>query len=189
LVSTRRAASRRRKLRAWDLPGGKRSAQPISFPFHLHDRQLHLAGGPANAHGVTLLLAQERAPERRLVADATMTKVFVQLVASDDLVGDAVAVLVLHGDGRAEEGAGDGRSGLRVDDLERLQHLLQPVDAGVDLAQLPLPELVLVVLAAVAVGGGHGPFLGDAGTLLVAQDAERLAEPIESRVGHGAHAP
>src|SRR6266851_4404930 len=90
---------------------GARGAHPISFPFHLHDGQLHLAGRPADAHRVSLALAEERAPQRRFVADAARTKVVGKLVAADDLVGGLLAVLVLHGDRRAEERAPHGLPG------------------------------------------------------------------------------
>src|SRR5712671_6382226 len=160
-----------------------RGGDPISFPFDLHDGQLYFAGRPAHAHGVALALSQERLPERRLVTDAAGTKVFRELVAPDDLVRRLLAVLVLHGDGGAEEGAADPLPRGGVDDLERLDQLLQPVELRVDLAQLPLAQLVLVVLAPVAVGGGHRHLVGHAGALLVEQDAELLAEPLEPRLG------
>src|SRR5437868_3109306 len=57
------------------------------------------------------------------------------------------------------------------------------MDLRIDLAQLPLAQLVLVVLAAVAVRGGHGHLVGHPGTLLVEEDAELLAQPLEPRLG------
>src|SRR5207253_2397984 len=81
-------------------------------------------------------------------------------VAADDLVGGLLPVLVLDRHGSAEEHATHGLSPGGVDDLERLEHLLQPMDLRIDLAQLPLAQLVLVVLAAVAVRGGHRHLVG-----------------------------
>src|SRR6266851_3434830 len=114
---------------------GARGAHPISFPFHLHDGQLHLAGRPADAHRVSLALAEERASQRRFVADAARTKVVGKLVAA------------------------------------------------VDLTELPLAQLVLVVLAAIAVRRGHRDLPGDPGAVLVEQHAELLAEPLETCLG------
>src|SRR5207248_1888592 len=102
--SMRRRAARRGAECAWRTPCERGRGDRISFPFDLHDGQLHLAGRPAHPHGVALALSQERPPERRLVADPAGTKVFRQLVAPDDLVRRLLAVLVLHGDGGAEEG-------------------------------------------------------------------------------------
>src|SRR5205814_2343706 len=106
-----------------------------------------------------------------------------QLVAPDDLVRGLLAVLVLHGDGGAEEGAAHPLPGGGVDDLEGLDQLLQTVELRVDLAQLPLAQLVLVVLAPVAVRGGHRHLLGYPGPIFVEQDAELLAQPLEPRLG------
>src|SRR5882762_742952 len=161
-----------------------RGAHPISFPLDLHDGQLDVAGRPADAHRVALLLTEERAPQRRLVADAAKTKVLGKLVPADDLVGGLLTVLVLHGDRRAEEGAPHRLPGGGVDHLERLEHLLQPVDLRVDLPQLALAQLVLVVLAAIAVRRGHRDLVGNARTFLVEEPAELLAEPLESRPGN-----
>src|SRR5207237_8932342 len=104
------------------------------------------------------------------------------LLSADDLIGRPAAVFVLHGDRRPEEDAVRLRPRGRIDDLVRFELLLQAVDASVDLAQLLLAQLVFVVLAAVAVRGGHRDFVGDPWPVVVKKAAELFAQLVEARL-------
>ena len=60
------------------------------------------ARGAADDHAVALPLAEEGASQRRVVADSSGAQRVVQLVASDDLVGEGLPIFILEGDGRAD---------------------------------------------------------------------------------------
>src|SRR5262245_18877298 len=62
--------------------------------------QLHLAGGSLDGDRVALLLAEEGAADRGLVADAALRG--VRLGRADELVLLALAVGALHRHGRAD---------------------------------------------------------------------------------------
>src|ERR1700737_1185720 len=156
----------------------------LSLPFDLQDRQLDLSDRTSDADRVAFALAEQRAPERRLVADPAGTERLVQLVPARELVRRLLAFLVLHRHrGPEEHPVGPGARG-GIHHLVGLELLLQAVDVRVDLAQLPLAQLVLVVLAAIAVRRGDRDLARDARTLLVEEPAELLAELLESRPGN-----
>src|SRR6267378_1570509 len=176
------------RVRKWTIPVPKlppvTTCVSLSLPFDLHDRQLDLSGRTSDADRIAFALAQERAPERRLVADPSGTQRLFQLISAHDLVRRLLAVLVVHGHrGPEKHPVGPGARG-GIHHLVGLELLLQPVDLRVDLAQLPLAQLVLVVLAAISMRRGHRDLARDARTLLVEEPAELLAEPLESRPGN-----
>src|SRR5207245_10740477 len=70
------------------------------------------------------------------------------------------------------------------DPVVSFELLLRAMDLPVDVAELPLSQLVLVVLAAVAVRRRHRDFLRDPRALLVQEPAELLAQHLESRPRH-----
>src|SRR5438270_4990515 len=156
-----------------------RSPPPSTNPLDAHDGELRLPSRPPHLHRVPLALAEQRVPERRLVADPVLPQSFVELVASDNLVRGLLAVFVLYGHGRPEEDAIGLRAAPRIDHLEAFQHLLQTVDPGVDLPQLLLAELVLVVLTAIAVRRRDRHLVGDARAFVVQEAPELLTQPLE----------
>src|SRR3981189_1355317 len=74
----------------------------LSLPFDLHDRQFDLSGRTSDADRIAFALAQQRAPERRLVADPSGTQRLFQLIPAHDLVRRLPPVLGVHGHRRPE---------------------------------------------------------------------------------------
>src|SRR6185295_11530686 len=153
----------------------------------LDDGELHLAARAVDDHLVALGLAQERLPHRGVHADPA--SLGVGLVRAHYLVGGPLAVLVLEGDGGAEEAA--FLLGLvgGVDHRGGVQAALEEVDAAVDLAQALLAVDVFGVLGAVPLRGGGGDFGGHLGALGVEEAEELRVEALRAGAGDVALLP
>src|SRR3954451_10618979 len=179
--------------------GGRNSAPPASAPpvagcsasatrgaglgrdVDLGD--LELAGGAvgqADLDGVALLAAHERLADRRLVGE--LARLDVGLRRADDRVGRRLALLVLDVDRRADPDHVVGQLG-GVDDLRRVQPLLELRDPRLEHRLLVLGVVVLGVLGDVAELARLLDALGDLATLRRLQLLELRLEPFEALGG------
>src|SRR5262249_33657005 len=136
--------------------GGRRGSAPL----HLDDLEGLGAAGRDDLDRVALLLAHQRARERRRDGDALLLGVGLGL--ADDLPHLLLfGVLVDDSDGRAERD-GFTRQFRDVDHLGARELVLELGDAAFVVRLLFLGGVILGVLRQVAVGAGIGDLLDDA---------------------------
>src|SRR5258706_9523736 len=192
-MTSRRTGPRR--LQTWTVPDGVFESLMTCGPVTLaasssaqstaladaDDRVGEVAGGDLDDDLLALLLAEEGAADRALVADPTLGR--FGLGRSDDREG-LLAVVAHDGDRRADLDV--IRGVVLVDDRGVLDQRLERLDPALDERLLVLGVLVLGVLREVAVLLGVVDPLGDLGSLdgrhLVELGAE-LVEAIPAEIG------
>ena len=101
-------------------------------------------------HGVSLKMFEENSRDRRDPGNISYRG--ISLVDPDNTNLGFIALLIGINDGGAEEDLICRRSFIDIDDLARLDSLIQEADAAVDFTQTLFAVLVVGVFAAIAVG-------------------------------------